>query len=185
MDSYEGMLARIKADPRYLANISWGKPRDGHPEGTIGAHIAELESNLDKLRSKLSPLQIDVLSVLIHVHDTLKPDSQPGVAICAPDSHASLAAAFLSELCEDQDVLNMVRLHDEPFALWRQFKQRGAANPQRLDRLIATIRDWDTFWAFLLIDNLTAGKSGEPLRWFWQVTQGRIAHRLRIEDVTG
>jgi len=29
------ILDAITADPRYLANLDWGKPRAGHPEGTV------------------------------------------------------------------------------------------------------------------------------------------------------
>ncbi|MEZ6147211.1 MAG: hypothetical protein R3B91_17675 [Planctomycetaceae bacterium] len=35
----------------------------------------------------------------------------------------------------------------------------------RLRSLIERI-DWNLFLAFLIIDNCTAGKSREPLRWF-------------------
>lgn len=183
MYTHKEVLWLVQRDPRYLTNIKWGEPRPGHPEGTIESHIRELEGNLDRLRPRLQPEQIDLLMVLIHVHDTFKPDAQPGVAIDAPRSHASLAAAFLREWCEDEDVLAMVRQHDEPYALWRQSQQKGSCNPQRLDRLIGSIKDWDTFLAFQFIDNLTAGKSDESVRWFIAETSGRLPHRLTADDL--
>jgi hypothetical protein len=30
---------RITADPEWQAGVRWGKPRPGHPEGTVRAHI--------------------------------------------------------------------------------------------------------------------------------------------------
>lgn len=183
MHTYKDVLALVQKDPRYLTNIKWGEARPGHPEGTIEAHIRELEGNLDRLRPKLTPQQCDLLLLLIHVHDTFKPDADPGVAIDSPRSHASLAAAFLQGFCDDADALAMVRLHDEPFALWRQSRHKGGCNPQRLDRLIGSVKDWDTFLAFQLIDNATAGKSDASVLWFAQETRERLPHRLTVEDV--
>jgi hypothetical protein len=60
------------------------------------------------------------LQILIHTHDTFKADAAEGVAIVDGRSHASLARQFLSGLCNDRDLLNMVQYHDEPRALWRQ-----------------------------------------------------------------
>ena len=46
MYDYESVLDRIRADERYQRNLDWGRPRKGHPEGTVRRHIAELEHNL-------------------------------------------------------------------------------------------------------------------------------------------
>ena len=35
MPDYRQVLAAIVLDPRYLANLDWGQPRSGHPEGKI------------------------------------------------------------------------------------------------------------------------------------------------------
>ena len=32
---YAAIFEAITADPRYLANLDWGEPRPGHPEGTV------------------------------------------------------------------------------------------------------------------------------------------------------
>jgi hypothetical protein len=69
----------------------------------------------------------------------------------------------------------MVQYHDEPYALWRQFSGKGQFNVERLDSLLQTIKDWNLFLAFLIVDGCTAGKSREPLRWFIQEIQGKVA----------
>src|SRR4051812_11073277 len=101
MPSLDEILLRITSDPRYQRNLAWGKPRAGHPEGTIAAHIRDLERNLDRLRGKLADDEIAKLRLLIHVHDTFKPDATDGVPIRDPRSHASLARAFLTEFVPD------------------------------------------------------------------------------------
>ena len=160
------LLARIKADERYQANLDWGEPRAGHPEGTVRAHIRELEENLQRLRPRLLDAEIERLLVLIHVHDTFKPEAKAGAPIQHAQSHASLARSFLAEFTDDPILLAIVQSHDEPFALWRQFQQRGHCSDERFAQLLTNIGDWNLFAAFLLIDGCTPGKGSEPLEWF-------------------
>jgi hypothetical protein len=180
---YRRAFEAIVADPRYLANLDWGEPRSGHPEGTVRAHIAELEANLETLRSKLSDDEYWKLKLLIHTHDRFKAESEPGVPISDPKSHASLARAFLAEYCDDQDLLAMVQYHDEPFALYRQQVYKGKYNQERFDALIHAIRDWNLFLAFNIIDGCTAGKSREPLQWLFKEAAGRVQSTFTGEDV--
>jgi hypothetical protein len=180
MSLYEQILAKIQADERYQRNIQWGQPRPGHPEGAIRQHIQELEENLEQLRPRLSGDEAWKLRVLIHTHDSFKPEAQQDVAISHPRSHASLACQFLQEFTSDNELLAMVQLHDEPYALWH--KQKAGRNyDQRLDALINKISDWDLFLAFLIVDGCTAGKSREPLTWFFSRIDDRVSSRVTTE----
>jgi hypothetical protein len=58
----------VTADSYYLGNLDWGEARTGHPEGTVRAHIAEIEPNLETLRSKLTDEDYWKLKLLIHTH---------------------------------------------------------------------------------------------------------------------
>jgi hypothetical protein len=176
-------LEAITADPRYRANLDWGEARPGHPEGTIRAHIAELEQNLEALEPKLSGSEYWKLKLLIHTHDTFKPDAERGVPIAHPRSHASLARAFLAEFCDDADLLAMVQWHDEPFALWRQQKFRGRYDETRFAALLEAIRDWNLFLAFNIIDGCTAGKSRESLRWLFEQVGDQVKTRFTAPDM--
>src|SRR5262245_18791904 len=100
MNEYERIFAALTRDERYLANLEWGQPRRGHPEGTVRAHIAELERNLDGLRPRLTEDETWKLRILIHTHDSFKAEAKSGVPIGDPRSHASLARAFLAEFCQ-------------------------------------------------------------------------------------
>ncbi len=167
---YRAAFERLTADGRYVKNIRWGEPRAGHPEGSIHAHIVELERNASVLDRHLSEADRWRLRLLIHAHDTFKPDAAEGAKIADPHSHASLARAFLAEFCpDDAGLLDIVQFHDEPYALWRQ-EQHGRLNQARLEALFALIRDWDLFLAFLIVDGCTAGKSRDPLDWFFSET---------------
>lgn len=161
------MVERVIADPRYQKNVEYGEPRAGHPEGKIKFHIAELEENLEKLVPRgISEEQYWKLKFLIHVHDTFKADATPDSPILSPNSHASLARKFAAEFIDDQDLLNMIQLHDVNYALWLQFDRSGSYNIQRLNHLLDSIQDWDLFLMFLIIDGSTPGKERSKLIWF-------------------
>src|SRR2546430_1655621 len=133
----------ITADPRYIANLDWGEARPGHPEGTVRAHIAEIEPNLEALKPKLTDDEYWKLKLLIHTHDSFKGESKQGVAITDPASHASIARAFLAAHSDDPDLQAMVQYHDEPFALYRQFESKGKYNQERFNALLKAIKDWN------------------------------------------
>ncbi|HEX3314349.1 MAG TPA: hypothetical protein VHR72_05620 [Gemmataceae bacterium] len=174
MSPWKNTFDAVIEDPRYRKNLDWGEPRPGHPEGTVRAHIAEIEPNLEALRPKLTDDEYWKLKLLVHTHDSFKAASQSGVAITNPRSHASLARAFLAEFCDDADLLAMVQLHDEPFALWRQVENKGKCNPARFAALLDGIRDWNLFLAFNIIDGCTEGKSREPLQWLFREVDGKV-----------
>lgn len=182
--NYRHAFAAITADRRYLANLDWGEPRPGHPEGTVRAHIAELESTLELLRPRLTDDDYWKLKLLIHTHDSFKAESRRGVPIADPRSHASLARTFLAAHCDDADLLAMVQYHDEPFALYRQFASAGKYSQKRFDALLRAIRDWNLFLAFNIIDGCTAGKSREPLHWWFREVQGKVESTFTALDIS-
>jgi hypothetical protein len=180
---YRAVFAAVTADPRYLANLDWGDPRPGHPEGTVRAHIAEIEANLVFLRPKLTDEEYWKLKLLIHTHDIFKAEAKPDVTIADRQSHASLARAFLAAHCHDEDLLAMIQFHDEPFALYRQFESKGKYNQDRFNSLLQAIGDWDLFLAFNIIDGCTAGKSREPLHWLFRELAGKVQAKFTAEDI--
>jgi hypothetical protein len=183
MDGYADIFAALTRNERYLANLDWGQPRRGHPEGTVRAHIEELERNLDRFRSRLTEDEIWKLRILIHVHDSFKAEARSGVPIAHPQSHASLARAFLAEFCQEYDLLAMVQWHDEPYALYRRHERRVSIDAARFEKLVAEIRDWNLFSAFLLIDGCTEGKDRGSLQWFFSQVEERVESRFSSQDV--
>lgn len=181
--NYQLAFEAATSDPRYLATLDWGSPREGHPEGSIRAHISELEGNLQAFRSRIDETEFWKLRLLIHIHDTFKPNAAAGVAIADPRSHASLARSFLAEHCADSDLCAMVQNHDVPFALFRQAKSAGDCDRNRLESLVNAITDWDLFLAFLIIDGCTAGKSRDKLHWFFGEVRDRVVSRFSASDI--
>ena len=183
MINYSVLLDRLTQDPRYLANVDWGEPRSGHPEGSILAHIRDLERNLASLQGRLSAEECAKLRVLIHTHDTFKPEAKSGVPILHARSHASLAREYLESLGAGSDLQTIAQYHDEPYALWRQHEHKGVVSETRMETLLRVIDDWDLFLAFLIVDGCTEGKSRAPLEWFLNSIEGRVATRFSVEDI--
>ena len=179
---YRALFQAVTHDQRYAGNIEWGRPRPGHPEGPIRAHIAELERNAAAFRGRLTESEFWKLRVLIHVHDAFKGEAREGARITDPRSHASLARQFLAGFTTDADLLAIVQFHDEPYALWRQVQHHRFDQP-RFDALLATIQDWHLFLAFLIVDGSTAGKSRAPLHWLFNEIAGRVEAAFTAADI--
>lgn len=180
---FAALFQRVVDDPRYQRNLDWGKPRSGHPEGTVRAHIAEIELNLEQLSPKLNDDEVWKLKLLIHTHDSFKADAKKEVAISDPNSHASLARSFLAEFCDDADLLAMVQYHDEPYALWRQVQSKGSCNPVRMQALLAAIKDWNLFLAFNIIDACTKGKSRDAIKWLFAEVGDKVESCFTAADI--
>ena len=153
------------------------------PEGSLRAHIVDLERNAAHFLPRLPEADGWRLRLLIHAHDTFKPEAAEGAKIADPGSHASLARAFLAEFVpRDRELLDMVQYHDEPYALWRQ-EQHFRLNHARLDALFTTFHDWDLYLAFLIVDGCTTGKGREPLHWFFSQAAGRARSHVTAADI--
>ena len=157
----------IKDDPRYLRNIEFGEPRNGHPEGKVKFHIADLEANLEILKERhISDSDYWKLKFMIHVHDSFKAEAQRETPTLHPRNHASLARGYASQFTDDTDLLDTIQFHDENYDLWLEYSQTGDYDRERFQNLLDTIKNWDLFLMFIIIDGCTDGKEPAKLSWF-------------------
>lgn len=178
--SAKTVYGEVIKNPRYLKNIEHGKPRRGHAEGTVKAHIEELEKNLQtiRLQSKMDFETYWKLKVLIHVHDSFKAEAVPDSPIMDPKSHASIARDFLSGYTSDPDLLNITQYHDIGYVVFRKWKQTGRMNEARVDEALAKINDLDLFLLFAIIDACTESKGREAINWL--VSYVNSKHQVNI-----
>jgi hypothetical protein len=86
--------------------------------------------------------------------------------------HGSHAAAFLGRFVDDEELLEVVRWHDEAFAAWlglvkRRDRARAEARARALvDRLGPAL---PLYLRFFRADNATEGKSPRSVEWFERV----------------
>ncbi|MEL7162767.1 MAG: hypothetical protein AAFN92_18560, partial [Bacteroidota bacterium] len=122
-------------DPEFCRGLLWGVPRYGHPEGTIWAHILEVNANIDRL-----PVDAETrrkLRIICWVHDTFKHVEDKGNPRDWTKHHGVYARKFLAKYVEDVRLLEVVELHDEAYYCWRltHLYRRPADCAARLETL--------------------------------------------------
>nr|MDQ3823119.1 hypothetical protein [Actinomycetota bacterium] len=106
---------RIAADPEWREGIEWGTPRRGHPEGAVKHHVADVLANVE--REATSPEERRRLRLAALVHDTFKYRVGERAAPVASDAHhGAHAAQFLARFVDDEELVRVVRWHDEAYA---------------------------------------------------------------------
>lgn len=155
-----------------LEGLAWGRPRSAHPEGSVGAHVADLLATIERWNVQ-EPLRSE-LRFIVLVHDSLKNRVQYWRPRTGENHHAMRARRFAEPYTDDQRLLTTIELHDRPYAIWKKMHRRGRVDEERLRRLLARIEDPELFMRFVELDGSTEGKNPEPIRWFReQLERGR------------
>jgi hypothetical protein len=165
----------IAEDPEWREGVEWGEPRLGHPEGAVKHHIADVLANVE--REATSPDERRRLRLAALVHDSFKNRAPEGSARVGSDGHhGTHAARFLERFVDDEELIEVVRWHDEAFAAWlglvkRGDRRRAEARARALARRLAPALP--LFLRFYRADNATAGKTPESVAWFESVVRRR------------
>ena len=143
--------------------LEWGKPRRGHPEGTVGAHVADLLATIDRWDE--TGKRRDELRFIAIVHDSLKYQVNNWLPRTGENHHAMRARRFAEGYTDDERLLATIEHHDRPYNIWRKTQRKGRADDHALDEMLASIPDLGLFVRFVELDGSTEGKSPEPIRW--------------------
>jgi hypothetical protein len=155
---------RVLADPDLRAGLEWGKPRSGHPEGSVAAHVVDLLAALDS--SELSGEHRAQLRFVSIVHDAFKYRVREWLPKTGENHHAMRARRFAERFTDDEAILSTIELHDRPYAIWRRLQRKGSLDQRAWDEMIARVADRELFLLFIELDGSTEGKNPEPIRWF-------------------
>lgn len=165
----------ITDDPAWIAGAEWGRPRRGHPEGTIKAHVAAVLNNVDDFFAG-SPLR-ESLRLIAIVHDTFKYQVDMNQQRSGENHHAMRARRFAERYLDDSAILDVIELHDEAYNAW----QRGNRDDKwdkahaRAEALVARLGDnLPLYLAFYQCDNATEGKQQDCFEWFRELSQKAI-----------
>ena len=155
---------RLAGHPLLLEGWSWGKPRRGHPEGSVGAHVGDLLRTIEDWgEAGARRAELRFLSLL---HDALKfkvSDRRPKTG---ENHHAARARAVAETLIDDERLLAVIEEHDRPYEIWRKLRRSGRLDERAFSEMLARIPDLDLFLRFVELDGSTAGKNPEPVEWF-------------------
>src|SRR3954453_2260244 len=155
---------RLAEDPDLLEGLAWGKPRKAHPEGSIGAHVADLLDRLDA--EGVQGEERARLRFIALVHDAFKNKVQEWRPRTGENHHAMRARRFAERYTDDERLLSPIELHHRPYSIWRKGGRTGRLDQGALKTLLQRIVDPELFIRFVELDGSTEGKNPEPVRWF-------------------
>lgn len=162
----------LSSDPVLLRGLAWGRPRPGHPEGSVGRHVSHI---LSAITEPPGPRRRE-LRFLALIHDTFKHRVRPEAGYSRDNDHAVLARRFAERYTRDRRLLDTLELHDAAYHIWRTRADQGDA---RLAALLARIPDLHLFLRFVELDGSTEGKHPGPLRWLHAALAARDVGRER------
>lgn len=160
-------------DPVLTEGLRWGTPRPGHPEGSVGAHVADLLGAIDKRGVRGQPRA--ELRFVALVHDALKGRVNERLPRTGENHHAMRARRFAERYSSDERLLATIELHDRPYSIWKRMRRTGEEQADLLDAMLARLPDPRLFVSFVELDGSTEGKDPGPVRWF----RGELAARGR------
>jgi hypothetical protein len=154
----------LSRDPQLVEGLAWGKPRKGHPEGTVGGHVADLLETIDRW-DESGPARSD-LRFLAMVHDSLKREVNNLLPKTGENHHAMRARRLAERYTDDERLLAAIELHDRPYAIWRRMRRKGRLDERAFSEMLDRVPDPGLFLRFVELDGSTEGKNPEPIRWF-------------------
>ena len=154
---------RLAEDPVIVRALEWGKPRHGHPEGAVGAHVKDLLRTLDEW-GEPEPRRSE-LRFLAIVHDALKYRVRSWLPKTGENHHAMRARHAAERYTSDERLLAAIELHDRPYSIWRRTKRGSDRERRAVDELLRRIPDVLLFVRFVELDGSHEGKNPEPIAW--------------------
>lgn len=129
----------ILNDPEFQKGLDYGAPRPGHPEGKVLFHVADVLRNVDKMN--LSDEDRAKLRLIALVHDTFKYKVDKSRPKVGENHHSMIARRFAERYIRDDDILDIIELHDEAYLAWLEGYTTGNWDKakERLDRLLSRL----------------------------------------------
>lgn len=163
--------AAVTTDPVLLAGLAWGEPREAHPEGPVGIHVAELLDVID--RDGESGERREQLRFVALVHDSFKYRVRDWLPRHGRNHHASRARRFAERYTSDERLLATIELHDRPYHLWKRMRKKGDLDLDAFEDMLRRVPDHGLFQRFTEVDGASEAKNPEPIRWLREELEKR------------
>jgi hypothetical protein len=157
----------IARQTRWQAGVEWGRPRHGHPEGTVKFHIAAVLANIERWYAD-DPYRRE-LRLIALVHDAFKGEVNIDEPRTGENHHGLRARRFAEDFIHDTNILDVIELHDHAYNAWQRGSLVGNWNAaeRRAAALLSRLGDaTDLYSRFYHCDNETEGKDQECFLWF-------------------
>src|SRR5947209_13121847 len=93
----------VTGDPELIAGLAWGRPRSGHPEGSVGAHVAQLLDEIER-RGAGGERRAHLRFVAL-AHDSFKYRVHNWLPRTGANHHAVRARRFAERFTRDERLL--------------------------------------------------------------------------------
>lgn len=130
-DDADKLVGRILRSDEWRQAETWGVPRPGHPEGTVGRHVVEqLLPFIDRHFRHLEDYWN--LVALAYLHDIGKPFANYQRGYLVGDSHSVISEKIAKELGAPDRLCRVIRKNDRPYSYWKRLfsRRRDSSLPQ-------------------------------------------------------
>ena len=129
MNVGRNLVERVRSSPQWQRAAPWGKPRPGHPEGSIGRHVEEQLIPFIDLHFRELPDYWNLVA-LAYLHDIGKPDVVRHDGRIHGEAHSVLSACIAAEFGAPARLVRVILRNDRTFGYWRRlFDRRGRWEP--------------------------------------------------------
>ena len=105
---------KIISSEEFKRVLDYGKPRSGHPEGTVGNHVKDILEYIE-IHYK-DDKDYEKLRILALLHDIGKVDQRKM-------PHSEKSAEIAKKFIKDNELIQIIKLHDEPYHFWKARKK--------------------------------------------------------------
>ena len=160
---------KIIADEDFILGAMWGKPRNGHPEGQVIHHIGHVLKNVDKYATEQNREKLRLIAI---IHDSFKYKVDLTKPKSGENHHGMIARRFAEKFITDNEILEIIELHDEAYNSWSKGQRDGKWDKaeNRARQLIERLgKSLTVYLEFYQCDNATGDKDSEDFIWFWNL----------------
>ncbi len=167
---------QIINDPEFIVGCNYGRSRPGHPEGQVIYHIAEVLANVEKFSNDTNLTRLRLIAI---IHDTFKFKVNQNEPKIGNNHHAMIARKFAEKFNLNNDVLEVIELHDEAYNAWQigGRKNNWYKSEERATKLIDRLNGLVPLYvAFYKCDNMTGDKEQDNYNWFLDLVKQKTKY---------
>ncbi len=167
----------ISQDKDFISGCYWGVPRDGHYEGKVIYHIRDVLRNVEKYSSQENRCDLRLITL---IHDTFKYKVNMSKPRSGENHHAVIARRFAEKFISNENILDVIELHDEAYASWKMidWKANILGAQDRAKKLIERLDgNLDLYLTFYKCDNRIPSKSRINYDWFSNLSENVLASK--------
>ncbi|MFH1592751.1 MAG: HD domain-containing protein [Candidatus Woesearchaeota archaeon] len=168
---------RIVSSREFKEGMSFGGPREGHPEGRVGVHVTGVLNRIDKENWPNYRKRLRLVALLHDMGKIQTRYSENGHLVGEP--HALISERIARQFIDDENVLGAIRLHDRYYSFYRTLQDKFRFNPEKFKEAFQNI-DLGLLIRFVYCDLFERDQT--PARWFEEMC---VSQGLVDKEVTG